>query len=201
MPAWPRAIVPQRSTPLVATPALMSAGHSGKRQFRSTVQVGRIWTETYPPFRATSINGRALLAALHSAWRNAELLTLQHYLHLTPNGGGAGAPTVNGAGQTGSVLDTVAWAGTNPVLRRGDIIKIVGFGYTHEVTADVTFDGDSHPIPINPPLFVGSSPAAGAGIAYTGVNLEARIIAVQGIPDVTADGFLAGLQVTFGELV
>lgn len=205
MPAWPRTIIPAETTPLVPMPALMSVGHSGKRQFRSTVQVGRIWTETYPAFRATSVAGRELLAALDSAWRNAELLTLKHYLYLAPNGsgGGAGPLTVNGASQTGSNLVTAGWAGANPVLRRGDIVKIAGFGYVHMMTADVNQAAGAATLPLNPPIFAGSSPANGAVITVNGggVTLEARVIGVQGLPSVPPDGFLRGLQVTFGELV
>jgi hypothetical protein len=54
MTAWPRDIEPQQASSFIMPGALQSWSQSGKAQHRSTVQVGRIWSETYPPFKSSS---------------------------------------------------------------------------------------------------------------------------------------------------
>lgn len=56
-----------------------------------------------------------------------------------PRGSGAGAPLVNGAGQSGSSLITDGWAALEPVLKAGDYFTVNG--ELKMVTADASANG------------------------------------------------------------
>lgn len=202
MPAWPRTIVPQRSTPFRMPGALANWGQSGKGQHRATTQIGRIWTETFPAFQANGIAGRELLATINDYWRNGTAFTIDHRLYLARLGtGGLGTPRVNGASQTGSVLQTDGWLNSAPtVLRKGDIISVVGLAQVLDITANVDTTGTGGAsLPINPPIFAGGSPADNALLTVTGVLLNAKLLELPAIPDAGPDHFIAGLQLTFRE--
>lgn len=204
MPAWPRDVEPQQSTSFIMPGAMASWGQSGKGQHRAFGQVGRIWTETYPPFKAGSIFGRKFLALINSYWRNGTEFTIQHYSYLTRNGtGGPGSPVVNGAGQTGASLATNGWTiSIANILRAGDIIKVAGLKHVLDVTADATSSISGQvTLAINPPIWSGGSPANGAAITVTGVTLDAFIYQEPSLPAAAANGFIAGLSITFRESV
>lgn len=200
MAAWPRVILPQRASPFVMPGALQAWSQTGKAQHRATAQVGRIWKETYVPFRAGSIEGRAFIATINNYWRNGTGFTIDHRVYLTHNGGGTGTARVVGGGQTGSSLATDGWTGSNPVLRAGDIIAIAGIAHVFDVTADApNLVAGACTLAINPPIFAGGSPADNAIVTYTGVVLNAKLFDPPDIPDAGPDEFIAGLTLTFRE--
>jgi hypothetical protein len=204
MPAWPRDITPAGSTSFVMPGAMASWGHSGKGQHRAFAQAGRIWTETLPPFRAGSPEGRRLIRCINDYWRNGTEFTIQHYSYLTRNGtGGPGSPLVNGAGQLGSNLVTDGWPpSTSNLLRDGDIIKVAGIKHVLDVCGDVSSNGSGQAtIPINPPIWSGLSPADNAVITVTGVTLDAFIYQEPSIPMCAPNMFIANLAITFRESV
>lgn len=202
-PYFPRDIIPQTVTPFLQPGALIAGTHSGRLQRRSFTQAGRIWRETYPPFRASSAEGRKFLALINYFWRNGVQFTIEHYHHLTHTGGGTGTVSVDGANQKGTTLSTTGWGGTNPVLRAGDIIRVGGMSGVLEVQADASHTSGDADLVIDPPIWVGNSPDDEAPITYTGVWLNAYIAAEPNIPDamVMGHGLLAGLTLTFREAV
>lgn len=200
MAAWPRDILPQHSSSFIMPGALQAWSQSGKGQHRATVQVGRIWSETYPPFASTGAFGRKLIATINNLWRNGTAFTIDHRSYLTPNGLGTGSPQVNGASQTGSTLSTKSWTGSNPVLRAGDIISIAGLSQIFDVVVDApNLAAGITALTINPPIFAGGSPANSAAITYTGVTLNAFILSAPDIPPAGPDVMIAGLTVVFRE--
>lgn len=201
MASWPRDIIPQQASPFLMPGAMQSWSQSGKGEHRSTVQIGRIWSETYPPFQVSTAAGRKLIAAINNFWRSGASFDIEHYSYLTHNGGGTGSPLINGASQTGSVINTDTWTGSNPVLKMGDIIGIAGIAHVFDIVADApNLSAGATALNINPPIFVGGSPADNAAITYTGVRLNAVILSAPDIPPAGPHGFIAGLTVTFREM-
>jgi hypothetical protein len=93
---------------------------------------------------------------------------------------------------------------TDPWLRAGDLIQVVGPPVILDVAADVTaFIGDPVAIPIHPPIFTGQSPADDAAVVIdpTGMYFNAVLALVDDFPDVdAATGFLdAGLTLHWRE--
>lgn len=201
MPAWSRStILPQQVSPLRIGGALQSISQSGKSQRRSTQHIGRNWTEVYKPFKVDSDAGKDFLAMVMDYWRNGTQFTIDHRLYQTKRGSGTGTPLVNGASQTGSVLNTDGWTGSNPVLRKGDLIKLQGLNQVFELVADApNLASGATSLNINPPIFVGGSPADNAVITYTGVTFDAYILEISDIPNIPPGGILQGLTISFVE--
>lgn len=200
MASWPRDILPQSVTPFIMPGALQSWSQSGKGQHRATVQIGRIWTETYVPFQVGSITGRKLLAFINNHWRNGLTFDIDHRSYLTHLGGGGGTARVNGGSQTGSSINTDGWTGSNPVARAGDIISFAGIAHVFDLTADApNLSAGACALAINPPIFAGGSPADNAIITYTGVRLNAKIAEAPNIPAAGPDTFIGGLTIVFRE--
>ncbi len=63
--------------------------------------------------------------------------------HTSPRGTGNGTPLVDGASQTGIILNTKGWANNETVLKRGDHFQLgAGSGaFLHLVTQDAASDG------------------------------------------------------------
>lgn len=177
---------------------LLSIGPTGKTQSRALTQQGRWWSEEYAPLRVSDPAVRGWLAQVRAGWSLGTIWDILHYSYLVRNGGGTGSVVVSGAGQTGSVLNTSGWAGSTPYLRAGDIIRCVSLNYAMEITADASTGA----LPIFPPIPVGESPPNGDGVYYSGVNLKAVLAQPPNIPlSLPANGFLAGLRLTFREAV
>lgn len=81
----PRNIEPMRTTVLGTPGTLRSVGHSGRVQLRAHAQVGRTWSETWPPLRAGDPDAQRLLAFLDEAWNRALIFEADHLL--TPGSG------------------------------------------------------------------------------------------------------------------
>lgn len=201
MPVWSRAaILPRKVTPLRSGGALQSIGQAGKSQRRSTQHVGRMWTEIYKPFKVDSDNGKDFLAMVDDYWRNGMKFQIDHRLYQTKRGSGTGTPLVNGGAQTGNVLNTDGWTGSDPVLKKGDLISIQGLSPVYQLTANApNLVAGAAGLSINPPLFAGSSPADNAVITYVGVLFNAWILEMTDIGEIEPNGILDGFTVTFIE--
>jgi len=200
MADWPRTIIPQKVTDFEVPGPLISRGQSGKYAIRGTAQIGRIWRETYL-VKMSSDDGKALLATIRHHWRNGTAFTIDHRDYLTPRGGGAGTPLVQGASQTGSLLVCDGMTAGADYLLAGDIFKIANVDNIFEVVSDVSVAaGGTATIAINPPIYPGGSPSNNAALTITGVKLNAYIVEPPDLPETDASDY-GYVTVTFGEAV
>ena len=201
MEDFPRTLFP-KSTTIPKFPAgLSSWGISGKGQHRSTLQVGRIWTESYGLKRGDDPIARGFWARVNQMWHDREIFNIDHLTLSIPQGTVTGTPLVNGASQTGNSIITDGWAASEIVLKAGDIIKYAGINIVYDVPADVTSDGSGNAtIPINPPIFEGGEPADNAPIIVTGVKFRAVINAVPSWPACNSSEVYGGMKIEFREV-
>jgi len=200
MAAFPRlaSCAPKSAAPFKGPAALQSWSHSGKGQTRATMSAGRSWGETYIPFLAESIEGRAFLAFLARMLRTGEVFTIQHPGYLTNLGGGTGSVTVNGAGQTGITLSTTGWGGSNPVLRAGEIVKVAGVPYSQTLAADAgNLSGSVAILTLDPPIWV--APSNGAAVLYASNVVLNAILLDYDAPEEDAKGYISGMRASFRE--
>ena len=198
MPSWPRTVLPQQTSEFSYPPALKSRSQSGVWNTRSTLNVGRVWTETY--FAKTSDNDpRALYALIRQYVREGTFFDIDHRLYLTPKGVGGGSPLVAGASQTGSNINVdAAPVSVTNWLRQGDIIKFAAINVVYDITAGVNTDGAGlATLPISPAVFSGGSPANNAAVTITAVLMRAIIVQAD-MPTVGPDEFGIA-RVTFAE--
>ncbi len=193
MADFTRTIIPNKATWPKFPAGLDSYGLSGKGQFRSTLQVGRTWEEEYPTIKWNNVSHRGFLAYINSLFRERTIFTISHYHLQTPLGTISGSPTVNGANQTGSTINTSSISGT---LKQGDIITFANINTVYDVTADVSNGATS--ISISPPIFTGGSPATGAAITYTGVKFRCVIDEIT-MPMADKSLVYKGLKIKFRE--
>lgn len=206
MAQFPRAAgaLPRLATPPRFPSGMQSWGASGKGQFRSTQNVGRTWTETYPILDTANPNVRALIEAINRSQRQPTVWDVQHpYWHVR-KGVGGGTPLVNGANQTGSALVVDgAPASATGWLRQGDLIVVAGGSVVFDVTADVnTSSVGAATIPIHPPIFTGKSPADNAAVTIdpTTIFFHAVIAEVSDFPNMDNTRLIdAGLTITWRE--
>lgn len=175
---------------------------SGAIQTRSSMNVGRSWSETYQPLRAGSADAENFISWLRWAWNTGTVFTVKHLMTpgsgIAPNGTGTGGVTVSGAGQTGSSIVTTGWpSSTSNVARAGDLISIAGLGYTLEVTDDANSSGVVATLKVNPPIW--TAPANAAAVTTTSVDINAIIVDMD-IPSISSAFWYDGLQVNFREV-
>lgn len=192
---WPAGILPQTATPWEPADVLRSIGLTGRMQTRPTLNRAWTWTETYPPFKANTPEGAALLAAVTRCTRDADEASKRHELYATGLGGNAGTATINGAGQTGSTL-SLAITGTNPVLRAGEFIRvpIAGVFYLFQVTADANQTAGIASVSISPTIIAGNSPANGATVfTFPGQGVQAKLLEATQLPRMRPGYWVDGL--------
>lgn len=202
MPTFPRTILP-RSVSLPAFPgALRSRGETGKIQKRAFTNMGRQWSETFPPLRTSDAATLGFLAVINDYWRSGTIFDIAHRMFLAPKGVGTGTPLVNGASQTGASLVTDGWTVSQTgILLAGDILVWAGSTVVRDVTADVNSNGSGQAtIPVSPPIFAGGSPADNAALTVSGVLFRATLLDPPIIPEAGPDQFLEGLVLTFVEV-
>jgi hypothetical protein len=179
-------------------------GQSGAIQTRSEAAQGRMWQEAWPALPAGSADVQALLTTIENLFNTGATCTLSHYLlpgsGKDANGGGGGAPKVNGPGQSGTSLMTYGWTAAAAVrMKAGDCFTVPGCDVLFRATADVSSDGSGlATIPIEPPIVAGSSPTNSGVLTIASATLTAVIL---DYTDSTAgpDEFIGGLSVTFRE--
>lgn len=197
MADFDRIIQPNKVTYPIMIPGQDSWGQSGKPQLRTTNQVGRTWTEEYPPMRASEANTRKFLAYINNLWRNRIIFTIQHkHLGIPVNAPVTGTLATNGASQTGSTLNVSANLSSS--LLYGDIITIAGINTVFDIVENMTSGTDSTLI-INPPITIGMTYSNPATITYN--NVKFRCVLDEGLelPDSEVDGIYAGLILKFRE--
>lgn len=131
-PVFPRAIAPALCTPPAFPDGLEQWGMSGKGQFRSHQNVGRMWQEIYRGIDTKTARARGLLAAINQGRREKTLWWIQHP-HMRENYGGAGATRlryVGGLSATGNSnpitlqLEDLT-GGCSPAVQAGDLVIVV----------------------------------------------------------------------------
>lgn len=172
-----------------------SWGHSGGGQFRDAMQVGRTWQESYPAFKHDDENAIAFLSYINQMYRNKTIFEISYYHRRTPFGTVSGSLTVNGAGQTGTTINTSAIVGT---LKHGDFIKFADINIVYDITANIINGATS--ISINPPIYEGGSPDDGSVITYTGVKFRAVIYGIYEMPSADEGQIYSGLTIGFREV-
>ncbi len=203
MPNWPRTIPSRLTTPPQFPEGFGQYGQSGKGQFRAFDNTGRVWQEIYSSIDVSAQAGRALITAINQALREKTIWDIQHPHLLTNFGVGGGSITVDGAGQTGDMLNVSGGpVTTTDWQRQGNIIQWAGDQLVYDVKADVDTDsnGDAG-IPIHPPIFTGQSPADGALVEIVAANIffKAVIVLVE-MPDIEVNGILfPGLTIVWRE--
>lgn len=175
---------------------------SGAIQTRSSMNVGRSWSETYQPLKAGNADAENFISWLRWAWNTGTVFTIKHLMTpgsgVAPNGTGTGGVTVSGGSQTGSSIVTTGWpSSTSNVARAGDLISIAGVGYTLEVTDDANSSGVVATLKVNPPVW--TAPSGGAAVTTTSTNINAIILDLN-IPDITRAFWYDGITVQFREV-
>lgn len=203
MATFPRTVIPRASTwPSVPGP-LISAGQSGKLQLRSTLQVGREWSESYGPYKSTDTTYRAWLAQILSYWQAGTVLDVDHRSMRDLLGAGGGTPLVQGGSQTGGSIVTDGWSNSTTVLRAGDAIKFAGLNLVYDVLANVTSTASgTATVTIAPNIVTGNSPADNAAITTNAVagSVLFRAFLVSVRPSSAGpDGYHEGLELVFRE--
>jgi hypothetical protein len=180
--------------------ALKSVGNTGKAQTRSSLFVGRAWTETYEPYIANDAVFRAWLSTVQRLWRTGEAFTIAHRAYLTANGPGGGTPLINGASQTGSSIATDGWPNSITVLKAGDLVKLGALSLTHELTADAVSNGSGQAnLQVEPIIVAGGSPADNATVLYgASVTFNALLTSFD-VGRTTIDGWIEGVTLGFME--
>ena len=198
--AFPRTIKPQRVTAPVFPGGLVSIGHSGKVNTRTTLQVGRTWEEFFA-FKVDE-NGHEFLAQLNNFFNRQTSLDVGHQMFTDTLGAGGGTPLVAGASQTGSTIATDGWPVSTVVLKAGDLVTFAsGINIVYDITADVTSDGAGlATLPVSPNVFAGGSPGNNDAITITAsVTFLAKILEPPRIPPAKADEWINGLRIAFRE--
>lgn len=193
-PAFPRTIASRLTSPPEFPDGLEQWGQSGRGQFRSHDNVGRVWEEIYPAVDLLTANGRALIAAINQARREKIIWDIQPPHWRDNYGVGGGSPAIDGGSQTGDTLNIKNGPATiTNWLRWGDIVKIAGLQLIYDVRGNVDTDslGEAE-LPISPPIFAGGSPADSAAI-----EIDASLIFFKAVlsgaqmPDIEAHGVMA----------
>jgi hypothetical protein len=167
--------------------------------------MGRVWTEIYPVLDTALPAVRALIEALNRSMREGILWDVQHpYWHKRSGVGGGATILVNGANQSGAILNVDgATPSVTNWLRQGDIIQVAGCPVIIDVTADVNSNGSGQvALPISPPIFVGQLPADNAvvNIVPSTIFFKAVITDVTDFPNMDTSQYIdAGLTVTWRE--
>ncbi len=174
---------------------------TGKVQTRSSMNVGRMWSETYQPLFAGGVDEENFISWLRWAWNTQTVFTIDHPMTpgsgLSPNGTGSAGVTVSGAGQTGSSIVTTGWpSSTSNVVRAGDMIKIAGIGYTLEITDDANSSGTNATLNVSPPIW--EAPSNGAAVTTTSVKMDAVIMELT-IPQISNAFYYDGASASFRE--
>lgn len=206
MTDFPRATgaMPRLITPPIFSVGMQSWGQSGKGQFRSVQNIGRMWEEVYPILDTANPNVRALIEVLNRSLRDGLVWTIQHPYWQVRQGLGGGTPVVNGSNQVGSTLNIDgATAGVTGWLKHGDLVQVAGCSVIFDVTADVNSNGSGQvAIPVSPTIYTGQSPADEAAVTIdpTLIKFNVAIVSVSGLPSMDSTRYInAGMTVLLRE--
>jgi hypothetical protein len=195
--ALPTTPAPASATLGSVQPTRVSQAHSLKRQART--RGAQRWTLHF----AWAPLKRAEFAALHafllSQRGQADSFTTLLPGHTAPQGSWAGAPVVNGAGQSGRSVSlrgfTASQAG---VAKAGDLLKFAGHSKVYMVTADAASNGSGiAAVSIEPALI--SGPADGEAITSSNVPFTVAL-AGDNLDVALSPGVLYDLEVDLVEV-
>ena len=195
--------------------ALLSAGtpevpggyrmrsQTGVVNLRSSLEIGRTWSETYGPLNLFRPDTHEFLSWIRWAWSTCQVFS---YVHpavpgsgLTARGNPGGSPTI-AAGQLGGTISTSGWTpGITNLLLPGDHIKIAGVNTLFEVLDPVSSTGGgAASINVWPEIY--SSPAGGASITYDNISFNATFAQRPNLPQDTDSIWFVGLSLNFVEV-
>lgn len=204
MPTFPRTLRPRNATiPKVPT-GLVSQGHTGGVQLRTTQQAGRVWEETWPDLKAGRATVEALIATIEEGHHQWIIFDVVHQglpgSGLAPGGVAGSGRLVMGGSQSGASLITDGWpVSTSGVVKHGDVFRVAGLNTLFRATADAASNGSGvATVSLNPPIPVGSSPADNAVLTLSGCVIRA-FIRDYSVPEGRAGVWLRGLRVVFQE--
>src|SRR5688500_9849278 len=106
---------------------LRAFGETGKVQLRGIQQVGRVWSESYPPLKLNDLTNRNWLALVESYWRDQTLLDVDHRSLRALLGAGGGTPAVSSPAAiniTSSNNNVITVAATAHGFAAGDEVLI-----------------------------------------------------------------------------
>lgn len=202
MPAFSRTITPRHASWPSMPTGLVSTSRSGKVQRRTTMQVGRSWTESYAPALASNATYRGFIAQVEAYYNQQTALTVTHPSITALLGAGGGTPLVNGGSQSGSSLITDGWPATTTVLRMGDNFLVAGSTLVRTIIADALTNGSGQvTLSFNPPIYAGNSPSDNAALTITPASvLFTAFIASYSEAAADEDSFYKALTIVFQEL-
>jgi len=200
-----RNVVPYAMSRLVlgAGGPTQTVSRSGTAKVRALVETAWSWSESFrfPLSTTAPVVGYQLFAILEDYYVKGEELQIKHQAYDALLGAGGGTPLVNGASQTGRILNTDGWPNSTTVLRAGDLVQFAGSNKVYMVTVNAISDGSGvAALVINPGIVAGQSPANNAAITTTAsVEFRAYITSLRG-GDFGPSPFVGDLTVTYREL-
>lgn len=203
MPPFPRTIVPNGTdAPQTLAAPYISRTRNSKRFVRPTLGGGFGWSEHFPPLDASLATVRAFLFDIDYFYAQAITVQVRPY-HWSVAGGtiptdATGA--VNGAPQSGTSLITDGWT-PGGTIAKGSYLHVAGVGHAVKVMAPAGADGGGNiTFSIDPPIWLGNSPADDAVVTLNGL-LDCHIVEAPRWPRVRARNrtFYRDLEIRFEE--
>ncbi len=154
-------------------PTRVSSAHSLHRQARTRGAQRWGMQLTWAPMRRAVF--MQFFAFLMAQRGQADTFTTQLPGHNTPQGTWSGTPVVNGAGQTGRVINLRGLTASQAAAAKaGDILTLAGQTKVYMVTADAASDaGGLAAVAIEPALL--ASPADGAAVTTSNVQFTVAL--------------------------
>ena len=201
MPTFPRTVLPQEvSWPEMPT-GMKAFSESGKGQVRSIGQVGRVWTETYPPLKLTDSTNRSWLAQVEDYWRNVTLLDVDHRSLRTLLGVGGGTPSVSSPAAlniASSNNNTILIATTaNHGFAVGDQVQIAAHTRSPSINGLHTVTAVPSPDTFEIPSVLGAFVSGGSGTGTVRKTITGASITTRNWPVSTANVLRAGDVIRF----
>lgn len=163
-----------------------------------TELAGARWQLTFSYESLSASHGRKLKAIKHKLRGGAEVAHVRDLSYIPRRSVQLGNPTVNGADQSGTILNTTGWTPNAKILETGDQLSYLstdGFYRMHIVTEDVTADATGNAnVQILPPMR--NPPVNGTEI--DSINPSVSVI-LSGGGEVSVNNMLHSTSFTFVE--
>lgn len=195
--ALPTVQLPAQATLRSIQPTRVSVGHSLKRQART--RGAQRWAISFswsPMKRAVFAQFQAFLLSQRG---QADTFTTTVPGYTTPQGTWAGAPVVNGAGQTGRTVNLRnLTASQAAAAKAGDVLRFAGHTKVYMVTADAASNGAGlAAVTIEPALIA----AIADGEALTTTNVPFTVaLASDSLDTNISSGFFFSLDIDLVEV-
>ena len=196
MPAFPRTVLPQEvSWPEFPT-GLRAFSESGKAQLRSIQQVGRVWSESYPPLKLSNVVERGWLAQVEDYWRNQTILDVDHRSMRVLLGAGGGTPlaagtaAVNIASSNNNTITVITTASHG--LAIGDEVTIAGHTRSPDINGNHIVTAVPAADTFEIPSVLGAFVSGGSGTGTVTKRLTGASLATNGWTPSVANVVRAG---------